>query len=164
MSKSKKSDDQVEARPIGEGKDPLADGNTLENPTNTEAETHYKVKEKSEDVQAEENASRIAGQNANERAEEHNAHAANVNQPHDVPNSDAEEQDEAAEGREEPGEEPEVPAPADVEEEVPTPPADEVDDTPEEVEVPERTEEQAAEDAEERQDAVETALETTDKP
>lgn len=146
-TETKKADEgAVEARPIGQGKDPLAEGNTLVNPTNTEAETHYEVKERSEDVQA---ASEIAGQNANERAEQHNAASA---VPHDTPNAELSEQDEVAEGRVEPGEDSVV-----------EPEADAVDDTPEEVEVPERTEEQAAEDAEERQDAVETALKTTDK-
>lgn len=101
-SASKKTDNsKVEARPIGEGKDPLAEGNTLENPSNTEAETHYNVKERGADVQAAENT--IAGQDANERAEQHNAQA--VNAPSDVPNSDAAEQDEVAAGREEPGDE-----------------------------------------------------------
>lgn len=96
--------DQVEARPIGQGKDPLAEGNTLANPTNSEAETHYDVKEKSEDVQA---ASQIAGQDANERAEEHNAQTAVLS---DVPNSDAAEQDQVAEGRTEEATAPELPA------------------------------------------------------
>lgn len=110
MGKSKKTEDnkvkqvevkssEVEARPQHQGKDPLAEGNTLVNPTNTEAETHYEVKERSEDVQK---ASEIAGQNANERAEVHNGQVA---QPHDVPNSDVAEQDEVAAGRVEPGEE-----------------------------------------------------------
>lgn len=72
MGKAKKTDDnkptqdQVEARPQGQGKDPLAEGNTLVNPTNTEAETHYDVKQTSEQ------ASQIDGQDANERAEQHN--------------------------------------------------------------------------------------------
>lgn len=106
MGKSKKTaapqtnSDQAEARPVGEGKDPLAEGNTLVNPSNTEAETHYDVKERSEDVQT----SQIAGQDANERAEEHNAQAAVP--AAEVPNSTEAEQDEAAEGRVEPGEEP----------------------------------------------------------
>lgn len=98
MAKSKKSEDkqgnEVEARPQHQGKDPLAEGNTLVNPTNTEAETHYEVKERSEDVQA----SEIAGKDANERAEEHNAQAYQV---HEVPNSDTAEQDAVAEGRKE---------------------------------------------------------------
>lgn len=133
----------VEARPQHEGKDPLAEGNTLENPTNTEAETHYNVKERSVDVQkAEENASTIDGQNANERAEVHNAQAS---VPHSVPNSDAEEQEEVAAGR--------------VEEDVNPP----VDDTPEDVEVPERTEEQEEEDSEDRQEAMGKAIEKENK-
>lgn len=92
-TKSTDSGDQVEARPVGQGKDPLAEGNTLVNSTNTEAETHYNVKERSEDVQA----SEINGKNANERAEEHNAEAP---QPGlEVPNSDAAEQEAVAAGR-----------------------------------------------------------------
>lgn len=70
-STSKKSEDKVEARPIGQGKDPLAEGERLHNPTNTEAETHYKA-DRSE-LNDEAKASEIRGQNANERAEEHNA-------------------------------------------------------------------------------------------
>ena len=93
-AETKKSNDQVEARPIGEGKDPLAEGNTLENPTNTEAETHYKVKERSEDVQK---TSKIAGKNANERAEVHNAQQA---QPHNSSNESNEDLADATEGRE----------------------------------------------------------------
>lgn len=68
---SKKDDSKVEARPIGQGKDPLAEGARLHNPTNTEAETHYEA-DRSE-LNDEEKASKIRGQNANERAEEHNA-------------------------------------------------------------------------------------------
>lgn len=84
MAKSKKSDsktsskaaeeqstNRVEARPIGEGKDPLAEGERLHNPTNTEAETHYEADDS--ELKDEERASKIRGQNANERAEEHNA-------------------------------------------------------------------------------------------
>jgi hypothetical protein len=119
----------VEARPIGEGKDPLAEGNTLVNPTNTEAETHYEVKERSADVAAAENT--IDGQDANERAEQHNASgAAPV-----TANADSAEQDEVAEDRTEPG-------------------GDVVDDTPEEVDVPERSEEEEAADAEDREEAL----------
>lgn len=102
MAKAKKSKenntnvDQAEARPVGQGKDPLAEGNTLVNPTNSEAETHYEVKERSEDVQAKEAQNKIDGQDANERAEQHNAQAV------DAPaNSDQSEQDAVAEGRKE---------------------------------------------------------------
>ncbi len=70
-SDSNSSQSKVEARPIGEGKDPLAEGERLHNPTNTEAETHYDA-DRSE-LNDEERASKIRGQNANERAEEHNA-------------------------------------------------------------------------------------------
>lgn len=103
MAKSKKSEeettnsDQAEARPIGEGKDPLAEGNTLENPSNTEAETHYNVKERSEDVQAQDAQNKISGQNANERAEEHNAQSADAS-ANAVPNESTADQDEAADG------------------------------------------------------------------
>lgn len=90
---AKKSEsNKAEARPVGEGKDPLAEGNTLVNPSNTEAETHYDVKERSDDVRA----SEINGQDANERAEQHNAQSQPAS---DVANSDATEQDEVAEGR-----------------------------------------------------------------
>lgn len=65
------SSDKVEARPIKQGKDPLAEGERLYNPTNTEAETHYDA-DRSE-LNDEERASKIRGQNANERAQEHNA-------------------------------------------------------------------------------------------
>ncbi len=95
---SVKAGDMVEARPIGEGKDPLADGNTLVNPSNTEAETHYEVKESSEEV------SKIDGQNANQRAEEHNAQAGQVNdtpQQVEVPNRTEKQQEEDAADREE---------------------------------------------------------------
>lgn len=90
---TKKADEgTVEARPQHQGKDPLAEGNTLVNPTNSEAETHYDVKERSEDVQKADNT--INGQDANQRAEQHNAEAA------DAPvNSDEAEQAEVAEGR-----------------------------------------------------------------
>lgn len=79
MAKSKKSttskasdtDAKVEARPIGEGKDPLAEGERLYNPTNTEAETHYEADRT--ELNDEERASKIRGQDANERAAEHNA-------------------------------------------------------------------------------------------
>lgn len=143
MAKSKKSAsaktetpkaDQglVEARPIGEGKDPLAEGNTLVNPTNTEAETHYEVKEKSEDVAAQEAQNTIDGQDANQRAEQHNASdAAPV-----TANSDTADQDEVADGRTEPG-------------------SDVVDDTPEVVDTPEPTDEEAQASADDRQDAME---------
>lgn len=98
MVKSKKSvsNDAAEARPIGEGKDPLAEGNTLENPSNTEAETHYNIKERSEDVAAQDAQNKIDGQDANERAEEHNAQVAPASS---APNSDTTEQDAVAEGR-----------------------------------------------------------------
>lgn len=92
---SKKTDNsKVEARPIGSGKDPLAEGNTLSNPSNTEAETHYDVKERSEDVQAAENT--INGQDANERAEQHNTQLAQGAPDHETPNQDESDQEEAA--------------------------------------------------------------------
>jgi hypothetical protein len=97
------SSDKAEARPIGQGKDPLAEGNTLVNPTNSEAETHYDVKERSSDVQA---RSQIAGQDANERAEEHNAQA--TAQTSDVPNASEADQAEVAAGRVEPDAAPEA--------------------------------------------------------
>lgn len=89
MAHSKKSDTKVdehkvEARPIGQGKDPLAEGARLHNPTNTEAETHYEADDS--ELKAEENASKIRGQNANERAEEHNAES-----PEDIEDSMREE-------------------------------------------------------------------------
>lgn len=68
---TQKSSDQVEARPIGQGKDPLAEGDRLYNDTNTEAETHYRSDDS--ELKAEERASKIRGQDANQRAEEHNA-------------------------------------------------------------------------------------------
>lgn len=84
-SNTKSSDSsKVEARPIGEGKDPLAEGERLHNPTNTEAETHYKA-DRSE-LNDEARASKIRGQNANERAEEHNAES-----PEDIEDSMREE-------------------------------------------------------------------------
>lgn len=91
------SADQAEARPIGQGKDPLAEGNTLVNPTNTEAETHYEVKERSDDVRAAETS--INGQDANERAEQHNNALTQGAPDHDTPNHDTTEQDEVAAGR-----------------------------------------------------------------
>lgn len=142
---SKKTDTSVaEARPIGQGKDPLAEGNTLVNPTNSEAETHYEVKERGEDVQTAENT--INGQNANERAEMHNTQLAQGAPDHETPNQSQDEQASVAEGRVEPGE------------------AQAADDTPEDVTTPEvSAEDQAAAD-EERREAVDTALDTTDKP
>lgn len=89
----------AEARPVGEGKDPLAEGNTLVNPTNTEAETHYEVKEKSEDVAAQDAQNTIGGQDANQRAVQHNA----SNAAPASANSDTAAQDEVAAGRVEPG-------------------------------------------------------------
>lgn len=88
---TKKAETTVEARPQYEGKDPLAEGNTLHNPTNSEAETHYKVTETSEAV------SQIGGQDASERAEQHNAEAVSA------PSGDATEQEEVAAERVEPG-------------------------------------------------------------
>lgn len=139
------SSDQAEARPIGEGKDPLSEGNTLANPTNSEAETHYNIKENGAAVQAAENT--INGQDANQRAEQHNAQLAQGAPDHDTPNQSQAEQDAVAEGRVEANG-----------------PDANVNDTPEEVTVPERSEEQATADANERQDAVDTALNTTDQP
>lgn len=112
MAKSKKSasaktstptaDNSVaEARPIGAGKDPLAEGNTLKNPTNSEAETHYEVKERGEDVTAQDAQNKIDGQDANARAEAHNAQLAQGAPDHETPNQDEAEQDEVAAGREE---------------------------------------------------------------
>lgn len=68
---AKANGNKVEARPIGEGKDPLSEGARLHNPTNTEAETHYKADNR--ELNDEAKASKIRGENANERAEEHNA-------------------------------------------------------------------------------------------
>jgi len=81
---SKKASNKVEARPIGQGKDPLAEGARLYNESNTEAETHYKADDS--ELKAEQTAAknRIAGQDANERAEEHNAESQPL--PSDVPN------------------------------------------------------------------------------
>lgn len=136
-SKAAPAQDQskVETRPVGEGKDPLAEGNTLENPSNTEAETHYNIKERSEDVAAQDAQNTINGQDANQRAEQHNASAA---APVTV-NADQADQDEVAADRVEPG-------------------SDVVDDTPEVVDTPEPTEEEAAASAEDRQDAMEKDL------
>lgn len=44
------SDFVIDARPKTEGKDPLAEGNTLINPTNSEDENVYELLESSEDV------------------------------------------------------------------------------------------------------------------
>lgn len=156
MSKSNKSKSQerreavtnnnkskVEARPIGEGKDPLAEGEKLHNPTNTTGETHYEADSSELDAEREAAKNRIGGQDADARAEEHNAESPTA--PDNVPETaTANEQETVAAGRVEPG--------------------SEVNDTPENVDVPERSEEQENADSEERQDAVETALETTDKP
>lgn len=96
---SKKSSDKsvAEARPIGQGKDPLAEGNTLKNPSNTEAETHYDVKERGEDVQKAEHT--INGKDANLRALEHNAKSSNVKMADN--NLSPEEQDAVAQNRQE---------------------------------------------------------------
>lgn len=127
---------KAEARPIGEGKDPLAEGNTLVNPSNTEAETHYEVKERSEDVAAQDTQNTIDGQDANQRAEQHNASdAAPV-----TSNSDSAEQNEVADGRTEPG-------------------GDVVDDTPDVVDVPELSDEEQAANADDRQAAMEKDIE-----
>jgi len=54
------AEDTVDARPIGEGKDPLAEGNTLVNPSNTEDHNTYEILETSEGVrQAEKNIARM---------------------------------------------------------------------------------------------------------
>jgi hypothetical protein len=76
MAKSKKSEDKVEARPIGEGKDPLAEGARLRNPSNTTGETHYEAD--NSELKAEEQAAknRIDGKDADERAEKHNQEVA----------------------------------------------------------------------------------------
>lgn len=118
---SKKADNQVEARPVGQGKDPLAEGARLHNPTNTEAETHYEA-DRSE-LNDEEKASKIRGQNANERAEEHNAQE-----------------------------------PADIEDAM----REQAQDMHEEV--TNRTEEEQAEESAAREEALDTAAKTTDKP
>lgn len=103
MVKAKKSEEQksasnvTETRPVGQGKDPLAEGNTLVNPSNTEEETHYDVKERSEDVQkADETGAASTSELVGEQATPATS----------VPNSDTEEQDEVAAGRVEPGAEP----------------------------------------------------------
>lgn len=70
-SDTNSNDSKVEARPIGQGQDPLAVGERLYNDTNTDAETHYTADDS--ELKDEERASKIRGQNANERAEEHNA-------------------------------------------------------------------------------------------
>lgn len=96
QSTAKKADsnsDKVEARPIGEGKDPLAEGERLYNPTNTEAETHYEA-DRSE-LNDEEKASKIRGMNANERAELHNRESQPL--PSDTPNGTDADQAEVAE-------------------------------------------------------------------
>lgn len=55
------NEDLVDARPIKEGKDPLAEGNTLINPDNTEDHNTYEVLETSEGVrQMEQRAARMA--------------------------------------------------------------------------------------------------------
>lgn len=72
---TKATTNEVEARPIGEGKDPLAEGERLHNPTNTTAETHYEADDS--ELKAEEAASKIRGENADERAERHNAASSN---------------------------------------------------------------------------------------
>lgn len=128
--------DTVEARPIGEGKDPLAEGERLYNPTNTEAETHYDA-DRSE-LDDEEKASKIRGLDANERAEIHNAETAIPSD--EVPNGDDAEQEEVAQSRVEP-----VDA--------------NVDDTPENVDVPEVSEEDQAKASEEREAAMAKELE-----
>lgn len=120
-SSSKKAGNQVEARPIGQGKDPLAEGERLYNRTNTEAETHYEA-DRSE-LNDEEKATKIRGQNANERAEEHNAQE-----------------------------------PADIEDAM----REEAQDMHEEV--TNRTEEEQAEESAAREEALDTAAKTTDKP
>lgn len=95
---SKSTENKVEARPVGEGKDPLAGGERLYNESNTTGETHYKAD--NSELKAEEKAAenRINGQDADERAEQHNAAQAEA---HDVPNEDVSDQDEVAEGRDE---------------------------------------------------------------
>lgn len=169
MGKSKKNDEHlVEARPVGQGFDPLSRGERLHNESNTEAETHYKADDSELKAEEQAAAARTEGQDANELAEEHNAQSLPAS---DVPNESEDAQEAAAEGREEPGSadgggidmahtgDAAVPA----EEEADQPVNPEVDDTPEETEVPSPSEEEQAQAEEERQDAVETALETTDK-
>lgn len=137
---SKNVDQNVaEARPVGQGKDPLAEGNTLENPTNSEAETHYNVKERGEDVQAAENT--INGKDANQRAEEHNTQIAQGAPDHETPDQGQPAQDEVAAGREEPAAE------------------QAADDTPENVETPNVSEADQAKAEEDRSDALAKDLE-----
>lgn len=69
--------DQVEARPSGETKDPLAEGMRLYNDSNTEAETHYRA-DNSELEADEKGASKIKGLDANQRAEIHNTQSSPV--------------------------------------------------------------------------------------
>lgn len=110
----KVDDSKAEARPIGEGVDPLAAGNTLVNPTNSTGETHYDVKEKSDDVMAQEAQNKIDGVDADARAEMHNAQTPAPT----VPNADEADQEEAAADREE----------EDSSEDAQTPPADDADE------------------------------------
>lgn len=133
---------KVEARPIGEGKDPLAEGERLVNPTNTTAETHYEADSSELNAEREAAKNRIGGQDADTRAEEHNAESPTA--PDNVPDTaNANEQETVAEDRVEPG--------------------SEVDDTPEKTEVPKRTEEQEDADAEDRQDAMEKTVAKEDE-
>lgn len=121
---------KVEARPIGEGKDPLAEGERLVNPTNTTGETHYEADSSELNAENEAAKNRIGGQDADTRAEQHNAESPTA--PDNVPETATSQQDEVAEGRVEPdssdpAEEPETPESDDAEEEEPTPPADGTD-------------------------------------
>lgn len=100
------SDGTVEARPIGQGKDPLAEGARLHNPSNSESETHYKADTSELNAEEKAAANRASGQDANALAEEHNAQGQVETAPTTVSNSDQAAQDEVAEGRVEPGEDP----------------------------------------------------------
>lgn len=95
MAKSTNSDNSTKARPIGHGKDPLAEGNTLVNPSNSTDETRYEVKERSDDVRK---ASENDDQQADEPAQQPNAPSTPATE---TPNSDETEQAEVAEGRKE---------------------------------------------------------------
>lgn len=149
MSNSKTAEDTIDARPVGHGKDPLAEGMRLHNPSNSSDADSYEV-----------SSNEVTAPKAHVVAD--GQVSAPVKPVHKTPNKSKEEQEEVAAGRVEPGEEtpesptpapeepsepedstvPEVPTPAaevedpsapmfdgpkvpDVDEEVPTPPVDE---------------------------------------
>lgn len=92
MSNSKTAEDTIDARPVGHGKDPLAEGMRLHNPSNSSDANSYEV-----------SSNEVTAPKAHVVAD--GQVSAPVKPAHKTPNKSKEEQEEVAAGRVEPGEE-----------------------------------------------------------